>query len=108
VNDLHTAELTALLAARTHSYALINCSLDRNELDLNRISQVRAHALWFLTALAELLSALVERHGAARVFFMHGWNVVQPVCDLGMGLKQRGDRITPVGKAAPTLSADFF
>jgi len=108
VNDLHTAELTALLAARTRSYAFINHALDRNELDLNRISQVRARAPWFLATLVELLSALVERHGTARVFFIHGWNVVQPVCDVGMGLKQRGDRVVSVGKAAPTLSADFF
>jgi hypothetical protein len=108
VNDLYTAELTALLAARTRSYALINHALDRNDLDLNRVNQVRTHAPWFLAALLELLSALVERHGAARVFFIHGWNVVQPVCDLGMGLKQRGGRLVPAGKAAPTLSADFF
>ena len=108
VNDLYTAELTALLAARTQSYALINHALDRNDLDLNRVSQVCARAPWFLAALVELLSALVERHGVARVFFIHGWNIAQPVCDLGMGLKQRGNRVVPAGKAAPTLSAAFF
>lgn len=108
VNDLYTAELTTLLAARTGSYAFINHAHDRNELDLNRIKQVRAHAPWFLTALTELLSTLIEQHGAARVFFLHGWNVVQPVCDLGIGMKQRGDRIVSVGKAAPTLNGDFF
>lgn len=108
VNDLYTAELTALLATRTRSYAFINHSLDRNDLDLNRLSQVRTRAPWFLAALVEMLSTLVERHGKARVFFIHGWNVVQSVCDLGVGLKQRGNRIVPVGKAAPTLSADFF
>ncbi|MEW6300953.1 MAG: hypothetical protein AB1671_25005 [Thermodesulfobacteriota bacterium] len=108
VNDLYTAELTALLAARTRGYALINHAFDRNDLDLNRTSQVRARAPWFLAAVVELLSALVEEHGAARVFFIHGWNVVQPVCDLGMGLKQRGHQVLPPGKAAPTLTADFF
>jgi hypothetical protein len=108
VNDLYTAELTTLLAARTGSFAFINQSLDRNDLDLNRISQVRTRAPWFFIALAETLSTLAERHGAVRVFFIHGWNVVQPVCDLGVGLKQRGGRILPAGKAAPTLSADFF
>jgi hypothetical protein len=109
VNDLHTAELTALLAGRTQGYALINCAYDRNELDLNRISQVRAHASWFLNALVELLSALAARHERVRVFFVHGWNVVQPVCDLGMGLKLRGDRLAPASKAAaPTLSPGFF
>lgn len=109
VNDLHTAELTALLAERTQGYALINCAYDRNELDLNRISQVRARAPWFLGALVELLSTLTAHHERVRVFFVHGWNVVQPVCDLGMGLKLRGDRIAPASKAAaPTLSPGFF
>jgi hypothetical protein len=109
VNDLYTAELTSLLASRTRSYALINHAHDRNDLDLNRISQVRTRASWFLEALAELLSALTERHGTVRVFFIHGWNVVQPVCDLGMGLKQRGNRIVLASKlAAPTLSPNFF
>ncbi len=109
VNDLHTAELTTLLASRTRSYALINHAHDRNDLDLNRISQVRTRASWFLKALVELLSALIERHGAARVFFIHGWNVVQPVCDLGMGLKQRGNHLVPASKAAaPTLNPSFF
>jgi hypothetical protein len=109
VNDLHTVELTTELATRTRGYALINHSCDRNELDLNRISQVRTQAPWFLAALEELLSTLVEQHGAARVFFIHGWNVVQPVCDLGTGFKQRGEKIVPANKAAaPTLSTHFF
>jgi hypothetical protein len=109
VNDLYTAELTEELAARTRGYALINQALDRNDLDLNRISQVRARAAWFLDALVELVSSLVDHHGEVRVFFIHGWNVVQPVCDLGMGLKQRGQHVAPASKfAAPTLSATFF
>ena len=70
---------------------------------------MRAHATWFLEALVELVSALVERHDTVRVFFIHGWNVVQPVCDLGMGMKQRGEQIAPASKyAAPTLSPAFF
>lgn len=109
VNDLHTAELTAELAARTRGYALINHAFDRNELDLNRISQVRTRAPWFLDALLELVAFLVERHGEARVFFIHGWNVVQPVCDLGMGMRQREHEVLPASKfAAPTLSPTFF
>lgn len=108
VNDLHTAALTTLLAHRTGSYALVNCTLDRNQLDLNRISQVRTHAPWFLAALEELVSTLAARHGTVYLYFLHGWNVVQPVCDLGMGLRQRGDRILSVGKAAPTVSREFF
>src|SRR5262245_56796611 len=109
VNDLYTAELTAALASRTRSYALMNHALDRNDLDLNRISQVRTRAPWFLSALGELLSTLVDEYGMARVFFIHGWNVVQPVCDLGMGLKQRGNHVVPGSKfAAATLNAAFL
>ena len=108
VNDLHTAELTAELAARTRSYALINQSLDRNEIDLNRVSQVRTDAPWFPIALVAILSHLLEQHGTAKVFFMHGWNVVQPVCDLGIGLRQRGVHIVPAGKGAPTIGTAFL
>ncbi|MCS6925418.1 MAG: hypothetical protein NZ578_05900 [Candidatus Binatia bacterium] len=108
VNDLYTAELTTALAIRIGAYALINHQCDRNDLDLNRISQVRARAPWFLEAVHELLAALVEAHGAVRVFFIHGWNVVQPVCDLGMGLKPHGHRLLPPGKAAPTVTPAFF
>jgi hypothetical protein len=108
VNDLHTAELTSELAHLTGGYALINHAYDRNEIDLNRISQVRKAAPWFLAALEELLAVVVAQHGAARVFFMHGWNVVQPVCDLGIGLKQRGEKLHRIGKAAPTLSEQFL
>ena len=108
VNDLYTAELTAELAARTRGYALINHALDRNEIDLNRVSRVRSDAPWFPAALAELLSDLVERCGTASVFFIHGWNVVQPVCDLGIGLKQHGPQLIPAGKGEPTLGRAFF
>src|SRR5258708_3827712 len=109
VKDLYIAELYTEIAARTHGYALINQAFDRNLLDLNRISQVRTHAPWFLEALVELVTISIKRHGEARVFFIHGWNVVQPVCDLGMGLKQRGQRVAPASKfAAPTLSPAFF
>lgn len=109
VNDLYTAELTEELAARTRGYAMINQSLDRNELDLNRVTQVKARASWFLEALVELVSSLAEQHEEVRVFFIHGWNVVQPVCDLGMGLKQKGQHVAPASKfASPTLSPSFF
>ncbi len=108
VNDLYTAELTHDLAAQTRSYALINHAHDRNKLDLNRVSQVKHDAPWFLTTLVELLSALVARHDSVRVFFIHGWNVVQPVCDVGIGLRQRADKLIQAGKGEPTLGLSFF
>lgn len=108
VNDLHTAELTRELAAHTGSYALINHAHDRNTLDLNRVNQVKTRAVWFLDALVELSSELLERHTALRIFFIHGWNVVQPVCDVGVGLRQRGSRLVKAGKGQPTLDVPFF
>lgn len=108
VNDLYTAELTQDLAAQTRSYALINHSYDRNELDLNRVSQVRQEAPWFLRALVDLLSALTAQHDSVRVFFIHGWNVVQPVCDIGIGLRQRAGTLIRAGKGEPTLDVSFF
>ena len=108
VNDLYTAPLTRELAAQTGGYALINQTHDRNDLDLNRVSQVRTQATWFLDALVELLSSLAERHAALRVFFVHGWNVVQPVCDVGVGLRQRDGRLVKAGKGEPTLDVSFF
>lgn len=108
VNDLYTAELTHDLAAQTRSYALINHTHDRNELDLNRVSQVKQEAPWFLAALVELLSALTARHDSVRVFFIHGWNVVQPVCDVGIGLRQRAGQLMKAGRGEPTLDMSFF
>ena len=108
VNDLYTAELTQDLAGQTRSYALINRSHDRNELDLNRVSQVKHEAPWFLRALVELLSALTAQHDSVRVFFIHGWNVVQPVCDVGIGLRQRAGKLMRAGKGEPTLEVSFF
>ncbi len=108
VNDLYTADLTQDLAARTGSYALINHSHDRNELDLNRVSQVREDAPWFLGALVELLSELTAPHDSVRIFFIHGWNVVQPVCDVGIGLRRRGRELVKAGKGEPTLGVSFF
>ncbi len=108
VNDLYTADLTQDLAARTGSYALINHSHDRNELDLNRVSQVKEDAPWFLDALVELLSELTAPHDSVRIFFIHGWNVVQPVCDVGIGLRQRGRELVKAGKGEPTLGVSFF
>ena len=108
VNDLYTAELTHDLAAQTRSYALINRSHDRNELDLNRVSQVKQEAPWFLHSLVELLSALTAQHDSVRVFFIHGWNVVQPVCDVGIGLRQRAGNLMKAGKGEPTLDTAFF
>jgi hypothetical protein len=62
-----------------------NPAIDRNELDLNRISQVAVRAPWFLTLIETLLGDILARHQRAEVLFVHGWNVIQPKCDIGIG-----------------------
>lgn len=85
VNDLHTASLTEELAAVTGASAVINAGLDRNDVDLNRLSAAHDRAPAFLERLGEVLSAAVARHGRATVLTVHGWNVIQPAVDLGFG-----------------------
>src|SRR5690349_16059628 len=98
MNDLHTAALTADLAARTGAAALVNDAQDRNDVDLNRVSAASEHAPWFLERLGELIDAAVRRHGRATLLALHGWNVVQPVVDLGLGCSP-GENPFRVGRA---------
>jgi hypothetical protein len=103
VNDLHTADLTAELAERLDAHALINRGLDRNDADLNRVSTLTTTATDVLAALRHL----VERasNGATPlVLLVHGWNVAQPACDVGVGLVER-DFLTG---AHPTISRATF
>src|SRR2546428_11906927 len=85
MNALHTASFTAELAALFGAGALINEAHDRNEVDLNRVSEAHQRAPWFLERLADLLDTAVRRHGRATLLALHGWNAVQPVVDLGLG-----------------------
>jgi hypothetical protein len=85
VNDLHTGDLTMELADRLDATALVNADIDRNDIDLNRIRQVRTQAPWFLDLLCETLTDLRRRHGTATVLFIHGWNVGNPIVDVGIG-----------------------
>jgi hypothetical protein len=85
VNDLHTAELTWRIAETLDAAAIVNHGLDRNHLDLNRISQVTRRAPWFLALIEALLADLLDRHPTVDVLFIHGWNVIQPKCDIGLG-----------------------
>ena len=85
VNDLYTADVALELAERFDGDAIVNAALDRNDVDLNRLRQVLRHGRWFLEALAARVETLVERHGELLVLFVHGWNVVNPICDCGVG-----------------------
>ncbi|HEY2525342.1 MAG TPA: hypothetical protein VGI29_09815, partial [Candidatus Binataceae bacterium] len=100
VNDLHTAEITRELAARLGAGALINAGMDRNRLDLNRLSQVMSAAPWMLELIATRLERIAARHGRAVVLLIHGWNVIEPRVDVGIGAKS-----APAGGLLPGRSA---
>lgn len=89
VNDLHTAELTRELAQRLDATALINAGMDRNLVDCNRLSQVAASAPWLLVIIAERLERMVAEKGRALVLAIHGWNLIEPRVDIGVGLTER-------------------
>jgi hypothetical protein len=55
--------------------------------------------------LADLLEQMVARHERAVVLVVHGWNVVQPVVDLGIGY--RPGRHAPGAPPGPTASPAF-
>jgi hypothetical protein len=85
VNDLHTAELALELADRLDASLIANPSHDRNALDLNRVTQVRSQAPWFVALLQRLLGDILAVHARAEVLFVHGWNTGQAKCDIGVG-----------------------
>ncbi|HLX38868.1 MAG TPA: hypothetical protein VKR29_13750, partial [Candidatus Binataceae bacterium] len=108
VNDLHTADITRELAATLDAPALVNAAMDRNHLDLNRLSQVSASAPWFLEMILARLAAIVERHSHATILVIHGWNVIQARVDLGVGLRRHGDQLRPPGAARVSASDAFI
>lgn len=108
VNDLHTADVTRALARALDASAIINEHVDRNELDLNRTSQVRRDAPWLLELLADMLRVKVAASGRAMVLVIHGWNVSQVACDVGIGMRDDGHGVClPVRPDSATVSAAF-
>jgi hypothetical protein len=101
-NDLHTAAVAADLAERLDGSLIANVAVDRNELDLNRIDEVAAAAGWFFDLMAEQVERLLARHPVAQVLVVHGWHVVQPRCDVGVGA--RLERAADAHAAAPRLT----
>jgi len=95
VNDLETAEITREIAARLHAPALINTAMDRNELDCNRLSQITQQAPWLLELIVKQLAGIIRRTGHATVLLIHGWNIIEPRIDLGLGLRDVGGTLRP-------------
>jgi hypothetical protein len=108
VNDLHTAEITRELAARLGASALINVAMDRNRLDCNRLSQIIERAPWLLEIIAERVEAIVARHGRLTVLLIHGWNIIEPRLDFGLGLRNSGGELRPPGSACVSACDDFI
>jgi hypothetical protein len=108
VNDLHTATLADELATALDAGLVANPTLDRNVLDLNRISQVARAAAWFPALLEDLIDEILARHERAEILFLHGWNTLQAKCDIGIGhfLRDAGDADTHA--AALTASPAFI
>lgn len=107
VNDLHTADITREVASRIGASALINSALDRNSVDLNRTTQVLARAPWFLELVVNRVRTIVERHGRAVVLLIHGWNVIAPRLDVGIGVRRHGGELRPAGFARVSASDSF-
>jgi hypothetical protein len=108
VNDLETAGITRDLAGRFGATALINAGMDRNEIDCNRLSQVAARAPWMLDLIADRATRIVDRHGHATVLLIHGWNVIEPRIDFGLGLRQANGRLRPPVGAHVSASNEFI
>ncbi len=108
VNDLHTADITRGLAARMGASALINVAMDRNRIDCNRLSQIIERAPWLLEKIAQRVDAIVARHGRVTVLLIHGWNIIEPRVDFGLGLRHSGGELRPPGSACVSASDDFI
>ncbi|HXZ87181.1 MAG TPA: hypothetical protein VEF07_01340 [Candidatus Binataceae bacterium] len=108
VNDLETAAITRELAARLAAAALINTGMDRNELDCNRLAQLAERAPWMLHLLADRIDRIIARHGRATVLLIHGWNVIEPRVDLGLGLRETAGRLHPPAGAHVSASDHFI
>ena len=108
VNDLYTPELTRRLATALGAGRIINHGLDRNAVDLNRLSDVRRHAPVFLAHIVEAIGAGIARHGAVEVVFVHGWNNGQAKCDIGIGGRDSGHGVTPADGASLTVTPDYL
>lgn len=108
VNDLETAAITRELARRLDATALVNSGMDRNQLDCNRLAQLVGREPWLLDLIADELERLTERHGRATVLLIHGWNIIEPRVDLGLGLKERNGRLQPPRGAHVSADNDFI
>lgn len=108
VNDLETAAIARELAHRLDARALVNSAMDRNELDCNRLAQLAARAPWMLELIADQVERIARGHGRAVVLLIHGWNVIEPRVDLGLGLREHDGHLRPPAGAQVSASDEFI
>jgi hypothetical protein len=108
VNDLHTAEITRTLAGRFGASALVNFAMDRNRLDCNRLGQLAERAPWLLEIIAGRIEEMVASHGRAIVLLIHGWNIIEPRVDFGLGARLRNGRLVPAGHGHISAGDEFI
>jgi hypothetical protein len=108
VNDLETAAITREIAGRLGARALINAAMDRNELDCNRLSQLTQRAPWLLELIVKELEAIIRCSGHATVLLIHGWNIIEPRIDLGLGLKDTDGILSPPPGAHVSANDSFI
>lgn len=106
-NDLHTAALARQLAATLEASLLVNDSVDRNDLDLNRVRDVVGRAPWFLEEIERQVERILSSHERALVLFVHGWHVEQARCDLGVGAALETAREAEERAEVLTVRAEF-
>ena len=106
-NDLYTDEVALRLAERLGASLVANPAIDRNELDLNRISEVSERAPWFLELLGRELERILSRHPVAQLLIVHGWHVIQPRCDVGIGARLSSGASAVQAAARLTVSAGY-
>jgi len=108
VNDLETAAIARELTHRLSAAALINAGMDRNEIDCNRLSQIVSRAPWILDEIADRVDRIIARHGRATVLLIHGWNVIEPRIDFGLGLRHGNGILRPPAGAHVSASNEFI
>ena len=88
--------------------ALINAGMDRNEIDCNRLAQLASKAPWILDLIADRIEQIIARHGRATVLLIHGWNVIEPRVDFGLGLREAAGHLRPSNGAHVSASDRFI
>src|SRR6266851_3245104 len=67
-----------------------------------------AHATWILELIAERVGRIIACHGHATVLLIHGWNIIEPRIDFGLGLREVNGKLLPPAGAHVSASDSFI